>query len=63
MALNRLFPKEDFRATPKSRTPHEGLMDAALMAEFGRREMYVKGEAPVSEPVMTDDDIDLPDFP
>jgi hypothetical protein len=33
----RLFPGVDLRATERCRTPHQGVVDALLMAEFGRR--------------------------
>ena len=36
-AVKRLFPHEDLRATTRSRTPHDGLIDALLIAEFCRR--------------------------
>ncbi len=35
----RLFPDMNFIATPRSKKPHEGLIDAALICEFGRREL------------------------
>lgn len=37
IATERLFPKADLRATEKSKKPHEGLVDALLIAEYGRR--------------------------
>ncbi len=37
IAAKRLFPKENFLPTPKSRTPHDGIVDAILMAEYARR--------------------------
>jgi hypothetical protein len=33
----QLWPDEDWLATPRSTKPHEGLIDAALIAEYGRR--------------------------
>ena len=33
----RLWPQVNWRATERSRKPHEGLVDAALIAEYGRR--------------------------
>ena len=33
----QLWPDESWLATPKSTKPHEGLIDAALIAEYGRR--------------------------
>lgn len=32
----QLWPDEKWLATPRSRTPHTGLVDAALIAEYGR---------------------------
>lgn len=37
MAAKRLFPKETFLATSRSLKPHDGIIDAILMAEYGRR--------------------------
>ena len=37
VAARRLFPGHSFLATAKSTKPHEGLIDAALIAEYGRR--------------------------
>lgn len=36
-AAHRLFPGEDFRKSARSRVAHDGICDAVLMAEFGRR--------------------------
>ena len=39
-ALSRvaeLWPEESFLATERSRVPHDGMIDAALIAEYGRR--------------------------
>lgn len=36
-AASRLFPGFDLRPTPRSRKPSDGLSDALLLAEFGRR--------------------------
>jgi len=33
----RLFPDQDFKATDKSKTAHDGIVDAFLIAEFMRR--------------------------
>lgn len=33
----RLFPNADFKASPKCRVPHDGIADALLIAEYGRR--------------------------
>lgn len=33
-----LFPKVDLRETERSRTPHEGMTDALLIAEYGHRQ-------------------------
>lgn len=32
----KLWPKENWLETPRCKTPHEGLIDAALIAEYGR---------------------------
>jgi hypothetical protein len=36
-AALRLFPHFDFRKSERAKNPHDGLVDAALMAEYGRR--------------------------
>lgn len=36
-AARRLWPVEKFLATDRSKVPHEGIVDAALIAEYGRR--------------------------
>lgn len=36
-AAKRIWPAEDFRANPRCRVPHDGIVDATLMAEAGRR--------------------------
>ena len=36
-AVTRIFPTVDLIATERSRKPHEGLIDALLIAEYGRR--------------------------
>lgn len=33
----RLFPELDFKATERCKKPHMGLVDACLIAEYGRR--------------------------
>lgn len=35
VAASRLFPGVDFRSGPKSKRPHDGMIDAALIAYFG----------------------------
>jgi hypothetical protein len=37
LAAKRIFPNVDFLATERSKVPHEGMVEAALIAEFGRR--------------------------
>jgi crossover junction endodeoxyribonuclease RuvC len=37
IAASRLFPGVDFRASERSRNPHEGMVEACLIAEYGRR--------------------------
>jgi len=39
LVASRLWPMTDWRATPKCKTVHDGLVDAVLIAEFGRRKM------------------------
>lgn len=36
----RLFPNESFLPSPRHKVPHDGLVDAALLAEFGRRKGF-----------------------
>lgn len=36
IAARRLFPDETFIPTKRARTPHDGLVDAALMAYYGK---------------------------
>ncbi len=37
MFAERLFPMADLLATERSRKPHDGMADALLIAEYGRR--------------------------
>lgn len=37
LAVSRKWPCIDFRASPKCKKPHEGLVDAALIADYGLR--------------------------
>lgn len=39
IAAQRLFPGFDFRASERSRKAHDGIVDAALIAEYGRRRL------------------------
>lgn len=39
LAASRLFPQEKFLATERCKKPHDGLVDALLLAEYGRRMM------------------------
>lgn len=39
MVAGRLFPGLDLRASERSRNAHEGIVDALLLAEFGRRKL------------------------
>jgi len=34
-----LFPDVELKATPRSRKPHDGMVDALLIAEYGRRRL------------------------
>lgn len=40
LAAIRIFPNVNFLASERSKKPHDGLIDAALMAEYGRRRNY-----------------------
>ena len=37
VTVSRLFPGESFLATARCTKPHDGMIDALLLAEFGRR--------------------------
>lgn len=37
VTAQRLWPGRDWRASERCRKPHEGIVDAALIAEWGRR--------------------------
>lgn len=37
VAFTRLFPNEDLRATDRCTKQHDGIIDALLLAEYGRR--------------------------
>ena len=39
--VERLWPETDFRKTERSRLPHDGLVDACLIAEYWRRQKYM----------------------
>lgn len=43
IVITRLFPKEDFKRTPKCSVPHDGIIDAALLAYYGYLK-YNKGQ-------------------
>ena len=45
----RLFPGHTFLATSRSRKPHEGIIDAVLIAEYGRRLTMGRDHGRVSE--------------
>ena len=36
-ATNRIWPEEKWLASPRCSKAHDGMVDAALIAEFGRR--------------------------
>jgi hypothetical protein len=38
-AARRLFPHADLHAGPRSKKPHLGVVEALLLAEFGRRQL------------------------
>ena len=37
IAVNRIFPEANLLPTPRSTKPHDGMVDALLLAEYGRR--------------------------
>ncbi len=37
LVASRLWPSAEWRSSDKARKPHSGLVDAALIAEYGRR--------------------------
>lgn len=37
LVAKRIFPKLSFIATSRSKKPHDGIVDACLLAEYGRR--------------------------
>lgn len=37
LVASRLWPLADWRSSERAKNPHDGLVDAALIAEFGRR--------------------------
>ncbi|KKK80116.1 hypothetical protein LCGC14_2826730, partial [marine sediment metagenome] len=37
LATKRLFPNEDLRKSDRCKIPHNGIVDALLIAEYGRR--------------------------
>lgn len=39
LVASRLWPGTSFRASSQSKKPHSGLVDAALIAEYGRRRL------------------------
>lgn len=39
IAVDRLFPGTDLKASARCRIPHDGLVDALLIAEYGRRKL------------------------
>ena len=42
LAVSRLYPRLDLRASSRAKKPHGGLVDALLIAEYGRRRMAVR---------------------
>ncbi len=43
IVCQQLWPKVDWRASARCRVAHDGLCDAALIAEYGRRQLVQKG--------------------
>ena len=50
IAAGRLFPALDLRANDRCRVPHEGVVDALLIAEFGRRRLG--GDIAPEDPIL-----------
>lgn len=44
-AAVRTWPRQSWQSTPRCRKPHDGMIDAALIAEFGRRTWHGVGSA------------------
>lgn len=42
-AASRLWPKEDWTKSERATKPNDGMVDAALIAEFGRRAILLPG--------------------
>lgn len=40
IAISRMYPGIDFRSSSRCRKPHDGIMDAVLIAEHGRRKIF-----------------------
>lgn len=40
LICKKIWPKESFLASNRSKKPHDGLTDSALIAEFGRRYIF-----------------------
>jgi crossover junction endodeoxyribonuclease RuvC len=40
LIINNIFPNENFLATDKSKIPHSGLIDAALIAVYGYKTLF-----------------------
>ncbi len=57
LAFQRLFPFVDARRTAKCRNPDFGLVDAALMAEYGRRQAAIYNHTNVRSISGTQSDI------
>jgi hypothetical protein len=46
IVAGRLWPKERWLATPRCKKAHDGIVDAVLLAEWGRRRIYPKTASP-----------------
>jgi hypothetical protein len=40
-AVREIFPDVKFHATKRSKVPHDGMYESALIAEYGRRKWQV----------------------
>lgn len=45
IAAKRLYPDQTFLATPRCKVAHDGLIDALLIAEYGRRQQILHPQA------------------
>lgn len=46
LAVTRLFPSVDLRKNARCKKPHEGIMDALLIAAYGQRKLQCQDTSP-----------------